>query len=105
MSKTMMIHNTKTKYTKLGILLGAEFGSLVNEDGYALRIAATPRTNAFLVSLGIEFQNVRPQKDRRRGWYQVQYSHEADEAMQALVEFAAIAREQDPTFGQIELNL
>jgi hypothetical protein len=93
------------RYAKRGVIFGAEFGTIVSADVYAIRIEATDRAAYLLFALGVEFCYVGPEQDSGRAWYQFDYSDRLDAMLVALVEFAAAIREHEPNFGQLELAL
>lgn len=85
-------------------LLDAEVKTLTIGETYRVRVAATRRASALLYALGVEFCHVGPEEDSGRAWFEFEYSADIDDALIALVDFAATLREAQPSFGQIALE-
>ena len=93
----------KLQYTKRGVLLGAEFGTVAGGQTYAIRIEATDRAAALLFAIGVEFRFVDPSEDSGRPWYQFPYSPELAESLQELADAIGDVIYNQPTFGQMTL--
>lgn len=90
-------------YTKCGTLFNTEFGTIIDDQQYCIRIEAGPRIAALLFALGIEYRYISPEEDSGRAWYQFCYSSALDYTLKEFTDFAGDVIYGQPKFGQMTL--
>ena len=92
-------------YKSIGILFGAEIGTVMDDGLFFIRVEARPVIAAIIQAMGWYSIYVGPAQDSGRLWFLIPYTPEIDAALVDLVDVAADVRQDRPGFGQLELAL